>query len=250
MTAAPRPVTPLGILAATLQELAAEAGADPRLLRAAALADGLDPYVEAHTTPASNALAALDARTRAHPWAGRLEQEMLSGHVEGQLLRFLVRMSRARRVLDIGMFTGYSALAMAEALPDDGGVVACELDAEVARFAQRCFALSPAGDRIDVRVGPAAATLAQLDDRFDLVFIDADKAGYLGYVDAVLERDLLAPGGLIAVDNTLMQGQPWTGEPTPNGQAIAAFNAAVAADPRLEHVLLAVRDGITLIQRA
>jgi caffeoyl-CoA O-methyltransferase len=161
-----------------------------------------------------------------------------------------VRMSRARRVLDIGMFTGYSALAMAEALPDDGGVVACELDAEVARFAQRCFALSPAGDRIDVRVGPAAATLAQLDDRFDLVFIDADKAGYQGYVDAVLERDLLAPGGLIAVDNTLMQGQPWTGEPTPNGQAIAAFNAAVAADPRLEHVLLAVRDGITLIQRA
>jgi|SRR5918998_448964 caffeoyl-CoA O-methyltransferase len=250
MTAAPRPVTPLGILAATLQELAAEAGADPRLLRAAALADGLDPYVEAHTTPASNALAALDARTRAHSWAGGLEQEMLSGHVEGQLLRFLVRMSRARRVLDIGMFTGYSALAMAEALPDDGTVVACELDAEVARFAQQCFALSPAGERIDVRVGPAAATLAQLDDRFDLVFIDADKAGYQGYVDAVLERDLLALGGLIAVDNTLMQGQPWTGEPTPNGQAIAAFNAAVAADPRLEHVLLPVRDGVTLIQRA
>src|SRR5918998_451957 len=109
MTAAPRPVTPLGILAATLQELAAEAGADPRLLRAAALADGLDPYVEAHTTPASNALAALDARTRAHSWAGGLEQEMLSGHVEGQLLRFLVRMSRALRAAMLRPLAGWGA---------------------------------------------------------------------------------------------------------------------------------------------
>jgi caffeoyl-CoA O-methyltransferase len=250
MTAAPRPVTPLGILAATLQELAAEPGADPRLQRAAALAGGLAPYVEAPTTPASDALTTLDARTRAHPWAQGLEQEMLSGHVEGQLLRFLVRVSRARRVLDVGMFTGYSALAMAEALPEDGVVVACELDAEVARFAQDCFALSPAGKRIDVRVGPAAATLAQLDGAFELVFVDADKAGYRAYLDTVLERDLLAPGGLIVVDNTLMQGQPWTGETTPNGKAIAAFNAAVAADPRVEQVLLPVRDGITLIQRS
>ena len=243
-------MTPLGIVTATLKELAAEAGADPRLQRAAALADGLDPYLEACTTPASDALAALTARTRAHRWEGTLEPEMLSGHVEGQLLRFLVRLTRARRVLDVGMFTGYSALAMAEALPADGVVVACEVDAEVARLAQECFAASPAGDKIDVRVGPAAATLERLDGAFEMVFIDADKAGYEGYVDTVLERGLLAPGGLVAVDNTLMQGQPWTGEPTSNGVAIAAFNAAVAADPRVEQVLVPVRDGLTLIQRA
>lgn len=263
---AARPVTPLGILAAELAELTeeldamggVELGLRVRLRRAWELADGLDPYLDLCTTPESPALRELARRTAAEDWsryAGEtpVEQEMLSGHVEGQTLKLLVHLTRARRVLEIGMFTGYSALAMAEALPHDGQVVACELDPEVAAFAGRCFAESPDGHKIHVRVGPASDTLDALcaaRDRFDLVFIDADKAGYLGYLEVLLSGDLLDRHGLICVDNTLMQGQPYTSRAsTPNGAAIAAFNAAVAADPRVEQVLLPLRDGLSLIRR-
>lgn len=253
---AARPVTPTTILAGLLDDVVARAGPspDPDLVRARDLAAGLDPYLDAHTTPASDALRGLEHRTRTEDWAGRtggLEQEMLSGAVEGRFLAFLVRLTGARRVLEIGMFTGYSALAMAEALPDDGGLVACEADPFAAAFGRECFAASPAGDRIDVRVGPAAETLAALaGERFDLVFLDADKAGYAGYLDTLLDTGLLAPHGVVCVDNTLMQGLPWTGEPTANGEAIAAFNRGVRADPRVEQVLVPLRDGLTLIRRA
>lgn len=259
-------MTPLGILAAKLEhlsrELEAADGVGPELTaelrQACELAGGLDPYLGRCTTPESPALASLARRTQAEDWssaptATHLEQEMLSGHVEGQMLKFLVHMTRARRVLDVGMFTGYSALAMAEALPDDGEVVACEVDASVAQFAERCFDESPSGDKITVRVAPALSTLEQLaasGETFDVIFIDADKAGYVDYVNLALDADLLAPDGLICVDNTLMQGQPYmSGEPTPNGVAIAAFNRAMADDARLEQVLLPLRDGLTLIRR-
>ena len=265
----PRPVTPSGIIAARLTALCERAdrldGVDPGLRAELAavrvLAAGLEPYVGACTSPEPPALAELVRRTHDRDWGERagpgavvaLEQEMLSGHVEGQTLRFLVEMTRARRVLEIGMFTGYSALAMAEALPDDGTLIACELDPDVAAFAQHTFDESPAGARIEVRVGPALDTLEALADdgrRFDLVFIDADKGGYLRYLDTLLERDLLASGATVCVDNTLMQGEPWLpAEPSPNGQAISCFNAAVAGDPRVRQVLLPVRDGMTLIRR-
>ena len=266
---APRPVTPLSILAAALQRVSrrldAVDGVDAELrseLREACdLATGLEPYLSHCTTPESPALRSLARRTRSQDWEAAspadgapLEQEMLSGHVEGQTLRFLVRLIGARRVLDLGMFTGYSALAMAEAVPDDGEVVACELVESVARFAQRCFADSPSAHKIAVRVGAASSTLEQLaaaGETFDLIFVDADKGGYVGYVDAALQTGLLAAGGLICVDNTLMQGQPWMpGESTANGVAIAAFNEALVADPRVEQVLLPLRDGLTLIRRA
>lgn len=263
----PRPVTPQAILASRLDRLARRLqadGVDPLLAEElrdlCALAGGLDPYLSRSTTPESAGLARLAARTEAEDWnrhvgertAGYLEQEMLSGHVEGQLLKMLVHATRAQQVLEIGMFTGYSALAMAEALPGDGRVVACEIDPEVAAFAGRCFRESASGGKIEIRVGPAQRTLgelAQAGQRFDLVFIDADKAGYGGYLSAVLERGLLQPHGLICVDNTLMQGQPWLpGEPTANGAAIAAFNQAVADDPRVEQVIIPLRDGLTLIR--
>lgn len=245
---AARPVTPLGILGELLTQVAAGSD-DPRIARAAMLAGGLEPYLNAMTTPESTALAALAERTRAQPWEAPLEPEMLSGHVEGQLLRMLIRVSRARRVLEIGMFTGYSALAIAEALPAGGTVLACELDPEVADLARECFTASPHADRIDVRVGPAAETLATLEGTFDFVFLDADKAGYADYLDTLLDGSLLSENALICVDNTLMQGEPWTGERTANGEAIAAFNQRVAADSRVEQVLVPLRDGVTLIQR-
>lgn len=277
-------MTPMSILAARLQvvaeRLAEDVGAEPsvvaELRELTELATGLDPYLSRWTTPESAALKLLDARTGAEDWSrhsgsavigdaaigdavirdaaiGHLEQEMLSGHVEGQTLKMLVHATRATRVLDIGMFTGYSALAMAEALPADGIVVACEIDADVAAFAQRCFAESTSGHQIDVRVGPALRTLQELADTgtvFDLVFIDADKACYAAYLDAVLGTGLLAPHGVICADNTLMQGQPWLpGASTDNGVAIAEFNQKVAADPRVEQVIIPLRDGLTLIRQ-
>ena len=261
---APRPVTPHSILASRLGRLARRvAGArdvDPALQQElrdlSQLAGGLDPYLARLTTPESADLKRLARRTEAEDWTrhtgGSLEQEMLSGHVEGQLLKMLVHATRARRVLEIGLFTGYSALAMAEALPDDGLVITCEIDPEVAAFAERGFAESAGGDQIEVIVGPAQRTLHELADageRFDLIFIDADKAGYLGYLTTVLETGLLERHGLICVDNTLMQGQPWTaGEATANAAAIAAFNQAVASDSRLEQVIIPLRDGLTLIR--
>ena len=253
-----RPVTPLGILAARLDAVCSRLdGAAPEVRAEVEgirdLAAGFEPYLEQHTSPESTGLAGLAGRTRSASWSGALEAEMLSGHVEGRFLAFLLTMTRARRVLEIGMFTGYSALAMAEALPPEGRVVACELDAEVAAFARESFAAAADGSRIDVRVGPAAETLATLSEEgqvFDVVFVDADKAGYGGYLDTLLTTDLLAPDGLVAVDNTLMQGQPWAGPTTPNGEAVAAFNRQVSADPRVEQVLVPLRDGITLIRRS
>jgi caffeoyl-CoA O-methyltransferase len=257
----PRPVTPLGILATKLEHLSQQLAAseiDPKLKselrQACELASGLDPYLSHCTTPESPALAALVRRTQSEDWSqGQLEQEMLSGHVEGQFLKFLVHVTQARRVLEIGMFTGYSALAMAEALPADGEVLACEVDAYVANFAQECFDESPCGHKISVKVAPAMVTLARLaaaNEKFDLVFIDADKAGYIDYVNFLLDNDLLAPHGSICVDNTLMQGQPYlAGESTANGVAIAKFNQTIADDPRIDRVLLPLRDGLTLIRR-
>jgi caffeoyl-CoA O-methyltransferase len=263
-----RPVTPTSILAVRLEQLrqnlsmvsALDESIGADLDEICAIASGLDPYLDLCTTPSSSALRALAERTAIHDWKSLpggstlgLEAEMLSGHVEGQVLSFLVEMLGATTVLEVGMFTGYSALAMAEALPVDGRVLACEIDPDVAEFAQKCFADSPDGHKIDVAVGPALDTLHRLaasDQVFDIVFIDADKAGYWDYFDTVLDGGLLAHCGLMCVDNTLMQGQPYfKGEQTPNGVAIARFNERVAADDRVKQVLLPVRDGLTLIRR-
>lgn len=263
-----RPVTPLALVAAALDRLVPRAqdlpGARPLLadLQAARdLATGLEPYLRACTTPPSPALRVLADRTRDEDWrAGRpagvhLEPEMLSGHVEGQLLRMLVGLTRAVRVLEIGLFTGYSALAMAEALPPGGELIACEIDAGAAALARSCLDASDSGVKVDIRVGPALATLQLLAEQgrtFDLVFLDADKTGYLDYLRLLLDGGLLASHGLLCVDNTLLQGEPYLpgGPRSAPGRGVAGFNTAVAADPRLEQVLLPLRDGLTLIRWA
>lgn len=263
-----RPITPVAIagheLSALVRDLAGDLSLDQsvreRLARCRDLVVGLDPYLQECTTPESADLARLAERTAREPWAdgvggscGLLEQEMVSGHVEGQLLKMLVHVTRACNVLEIGMFTGYSALAMAEALGSEGRIVACEIDERAASIARECFAMSAAGEKIDVRMGPALQTLRTFGvtgEQFELVFIDADKAGYGDYLAAILEFGLLAPNGLICVDNTLMQGQPWAAcPPTANGAAIAEFNQAVVADMRVEQVVVPLRDGLTLIRR-
>jgi caffeoyl-CoA O-methyltransferase len=263
-------VTPLGIIAANLERLRQRARAlgasDPDfealLERTSSLANGLDAYLERMTTPATPVLAELAADTAQREWSDlhrtgatalELEREMLSGHVEGRFLNMLVKATRAKRILEIGVFTGYSALAMAEALPDDGELIACEIDAYAADVARSWFDRSPHGAKIRIEVGPALATLDRLGEAnaaFDLAFIDADKANYIAYLDRLVATPLLAPNGTICVDNTLMQGEPYLGAHTTNGRAIAAFNQRVADDPRLETVMLPLRDGLSLIRRA
>lgn len=266
-----RPVTPLGILVEHLRAAVQMVEEEPsvpssvaaHLLHALRLAAGLDPYLEECTSEESPALAALAKKTQEEPWDRRseegstalpLEQEMLSGHLEGQALKMFVHMTRSRSVLDIGMFTGYSALAMAEALPPDGRLVACEVDQYVADFAQALFEKSPQGKKICVEVAPAMETLGKLAaarESFDFVFIDADKKGYVQYFQMLLDEGLLAPHGFICVDNTLLQGQVYLpeNERSANGEAIAQFNRAVKNDPRVEQVMLPVRDGLTIIRR-
>jgi caffeoyl-CoA O-methyltransferase len=203
----------------------------------------LDAYVDAHATP----LEPLLQENREATFASLSSPQMIAGPVLGRLLRFLVSMAAPRLVLEIGTFSGYSALAMAGGLPPEGRIVTCELSPERAAFAQGYFDRSPWADRIDVRVGPALATVRAIEGPFDFVFIDADKEGYRGYYDAVVPK--LSPRGVIAVDNTLYGGG--VADPADEGDRVmAAFNAHVQADERTENVLLSVRDGVTLIRLA
>ena len=207
------------------------------------LGDALDAYLEAHATP----LEPLLQENREATYASLSSPQMIAGPVVGQLLRFLVRLVAPRLVLEIGTFSGYSALAMAGGLPPEGRIVTCELSPERAAFAQSYFDRSPWADRIEVRVGPALETVTGLDGPFDFVFIDADKTGYPAYYDAVVPK--LSPRGLIAIDNTLRGGD--AADPVDDGdRAMAAFNAHVQADARTENVILSVRDGVTLIRLA
>ena len=203
----------------------------------------IEEYAERHTTPLPPHLADLASFT-AENMEGAV---MLSGPIEGGLLQTLVWASGARRVLEIGCFTGFSAQMMAAALPDDGELVTCEIDPDTAEVAQSHFDRSPDGRKIDLRLGPAAETLMSLDGPFDLVFIDADKTSYIHYYERAM--DLLAERGIIAVDNVLWSGRVLDPQSEAD-KAIAAFNDHVAADPRVRQVVLTVRDGLMLIRRA
>ena len=205
----------------------------------------IDRYAEQHTTAFAPELAALarDAATLGSVW-------MLSGPVVGRLLELLVHATRARLVLEIGTFPGLSALAMAGGLAPGGRIITCEIDRERGEFARARFEAAGLADRIELRVGPAIETIESLDGPFDLVFIDADKTGYLAYYEAVLPK--LSAHGLIVVDNTLRSGTIL--EPARDDDAgthsMARFNEHVARDPRAVCVMLTVRDGLTLIRRA
>lgn len=205
----------------------------------------IDRYATEHSTPEAPWLAALAEETRATSES----HGMMVGPLEGRFLEFLVWLAGARSVLEIGMFTGYSALSMAAALPADGRLVTCEIDPERAAIARRHFDGSPFADRIEIRVGPALDTLATLDGPFDLVFIDADKSNYSNYYDAVLPK--LADRGIIAADNVLWSGRVLDAEDTSDDtEAIRAFNAKVRDDPRVVNVMVTIRDGVSLIRRA
>ena len=206
--------------------------------------DEIDAYAAANTTAVSPLLEELGAATQERFGA---MSGMLSGQVPGTLLQMLIFASGATRVLEIGMFTGYSAQMMAAALPGDGRVTTCDVDPKAIATAKEFFARSPAGHKIEVREGPALETMKSLEPGFDLIFIDADKGNYINYYEAALP--LLAPRGLIVVDNVLWSGRVLKPE-RPDDHAIVAFNEHVRDDARVVQVMLTVRDGMTLIRRA
>jgi len=205
----------------------------------------LEAYATAHTTAPPAHLEALAAEllvTLEHP-------HMMVGPLEGRFLELLTFAVSATSVLEVGTFGGYSALAMAAGLAPGGRIVTCELSPEHAAFARRHIAASPYADRIEVVEGPAIDTIATLPGPFDLVFLDADKAGYRAYYEAVLPK--LAPRGLIAADNTLWSGRILDpADTTADTIALRRFNDFLATDPRVVVVQATVRDGVTLVRRA
>lgn len=205
----------------------------------------IDAYVDAHTDDVSPLLNELVRETEA--LTGRAYWSI--GKVEGKLLQLLVKISRAEKVVEIGTFTGYSALLIAEALPDQGRLITCESDPDFASIANRYFHRSPHGGKIDLRIGPALETLDGLPaGTADFVFIDADKPSYGRYFDEAVR--LLRKGGLVFVDNVFWRRKIFKRNITnQNAAAIAAFNEKVNTDPRVEKVMLAVRDGVYLIRK-
>ena len=174
--------------------------------------------------------------------------QMMVGRIEGQFLATLVRLRGARRILELGTFTGYSSISMASALPPDGKIITCDVDPEATGIARRYMDESGYGDRIEIRLGPALETIATLEGPFDLVFIDADKPNYKAYYEAVLP--LLAENGLVIADNVLWSGRVVEEkEDDESTRAIKDFNEHVRNDERVVSVMLSVRDGMTLVQK-
>jgi caffeoyl-CoA O-methyltransferase len=203
------------------------------------VSEAIQNYADAFSSPEPELFRELARETR----ATQKDPQMMVGHSEGLLLRLLVTLSRARRVLEIGTFTGYSALAMASALPADGELVTCDIDPVATALARKFWARSPHGGKIHLALAPASDTIPTLHGPFDLVFIDADKPGYIKYWESALP--LVRAGGVIVADNVLWSGRVL--EPRDESdRAIAAFNAHVQGDARVEQVLLPIRDGVTV----
>jgi caffeoyl-CoA O-methyltransferase len=206
--------------------------------------DEIDAYAETHTTATDPLLVELAEETR----STMSSPQMLTGVVEGRFLEQLVFALQAKRVLELGTFTGYSSLSMAAGLPEGGHVDTCEVSEEHAEVARRYHAQSPYGDRITIHMGPALETIERLGGEWDFVFIDADKENYGNYYDGLVPR--LKPTGLMAIDNTLWSGRVVDDEddslPT---RAIRELNDRIAADERVIAVQLTVRDGVTLVRR-
>jgi predicted O-methyltransferase YrrM len=204
----------------------------------------IEAYAEEHTTPPEPLLAELAEETK----ATLVAPQMLTGTIEGRLLELLVHGLQAKRVLELGTYSGYSSLSMAAGLPEGGHIDTCEVDEQHAEVARRYIERSPYADRITVHLGPALETIERLEGEFGFVFIDADKENYANYYEALLPR--LAPSGLMAIDNTLWSGRVLDESDDSEGtQAIRELNDRIAVDDRVVAVQLTVRDGVTLIRR-
>lgn len=171
---------------------------------------------------------------------------MLTGRVEGRLLKLLVQIHQPKLIVEVGTFTGYSALSMAEGLREDGKIITCEIDPKAEKIAQQAFDQSPYKKKIELRMGPALETIKNLEQEIDFSFIDADKSGYPAYYEETLKKT--KPGGLIILDNALLSGRVLT-QPDNSSKAVAALNEKISKDDRVENVFLTVRDGIQLVRK-
>ena len=208
--------------------------------------DELYAYMVAHGARQDELLARIDRETQK---LGSLAS-MQIGADQGAFMTLLARAIGARRAVEVGTFTGYSALCLARGLPPDGRLLCCDVSAEWTAIARRYWEKAGVADRIELRIGPAAETLAALppEPAFDLAFIDADKPSYPVYYEEILKR--LRPGGLVLVDNVLWMGR--VADPSANDEATAAlraFNAKLAGDPRVEVVMLPIADGLTIARK-
>ncbi len=203
----------------------------------------LEEYILKHIDEEGELLVQLNRDTH----VTLLRPRMLSGHLQGRILKMLCRMVSPRYILELGTFAGYSALCMAEALPPDGELHTIEVDDEIEDFARSYFDQSPHAHQIHMHIGDALEIIPRLEPTFDLVFIDADKRSYIEYYNLVFDK--VRSGGLILADNTLWDGKV-IATPTPTdaqSQGILRFNEMIAADNRVEKVILPLRDGLTAI---
>lgn len=207
--------------------------------------NSLNNYILSHSEPEPEYLHELWRATHLHTLHGH----MVSGHLQGRLLKMLVEMIRPQRVLEVGTFSGYSALCMAEGLPDGGHLWTYEINDEMEDFTRKWLENSPYSDRITFMIGDAVTEAPKLNLDFDLAFIDGDKRNYVETYEAILP--IVKKGGFLLADNTL-----WDGHVTDSAydhdrqtQGIRRFNDHVAADPRTEQVILPIRDGLTLIRK-
>lgn len=208
--------------------------------------DAIERYVEQMSSPADALLQELERET----YLRVLNPRMISGHVQGKLLEMIVRMLRPSRILEIGTFTGYSALCMAAGLCDDARIDTCEIDDELEELIRSFFDRSEYGDKIRLHIGSFFDIAPALDECYDLVFIDGDKREYSAYYDTLMDRGMLHSGSIIMADNILWYGK--VVEPVAKGdkqtRALLDFNDKILKDNRVENVILPIRDGINLIR--
>lgn len=205
-----------------------------------------EEYIESHISPQDSVLHELTRRTHlsvVHP-------RMLSGHIQGELLTILTKMCNAKRALELGTFTGYSAICIARALPDDGLLDTIEQHEELESIASEFFRKADLDNKIKQYFGPALDIIATLTEPYDIVFIDADKREYPQYYNALFDKALVQKGSVIIADNTLWDGHVYNNPAStdPQTAGIIQFNDMIAADTRVEKVILPLRDGLTIIR--
>jgi len=209
------------------------------------IAQELDDYVCNHTTSENEVLAALNRETHLKV----MQPRMLSGHFQGRVLSMLSHMIRPERILEIGTYTGYSALCLAEGLTETGKLITIDVNAQLEAFVRGQFEKSDLGSKIDFRIANAIELIPQLDEQFDIVFIDADKMNYINYYHLVFDK--VKKGGYILADNVLWSGKV-TGEYEKldkDTRLLMDFNKLVQEDERVENVLLPIRDGIMIARK-
>ena len=203
----------------------------------------LAAYAEQHTTSESTALKEINRDTHLNV----LMPRMLSGHLQGRVLALISQLLKPRTILEIGTYTGYSAICLAEGLQRGGKLITIDKNAELESRVRKNFATAGVTEVIDFRIGRADQIIPSLQEQFDLVFIDADKASYSSYFDLVIDK--VNKGGLILADNVLWSGKVLDPDPDKDTRAILDFNQKVHADPRVENVLLPIRDGIMVARK-